>query len=273
MATITNLNSGDNGSVSRSTINTNFTNLNADKIEADDSKTLSNKTIDASNNTIQNLGVNNFAAASKTGSDTRVVTGTAGATDNLSKWNADDDLVDTGVAVSTDNTLGGGSAADTKIPTEKAVKDYVDAIGTGTSVQIAPKTGSGATTTTIGKMGQVVYLNSDNDKATWDFQVPSTATSGIVSAKVLLVHNHGTDTIYGFTAASDVAADGQLYDNASDSDTYTTDTLSNKEVEILDVTTAVSAAAAGDLVGLELQITSSTSATFACGVSKLILTF
>ena len=47
----------DSGSTSRTTINTNFTNLNTDKIEADSSETLTNKTIDAdgTGNSISNI--------------------------------------------------------------------------------------------------------------------------------------------------------------------------------------------------------------------------
>jgi len=52
MATITSLNSTDTGSVSRPVINTNFDNLNTDKIEADSTEALTNKTINTSGNTI-----------------------------------------------------------------------------------------------------------------------------------------------------------------------------------------------------------------------------
>lgn len=60
-----------------------------------------------------------------TGADGKAVTGTEGTADNLVKWNADGDAVDAEVAVSTDDTLA--SDSDAKLPTEQAVKAYVDA--------------------------------------------------------------------------------------------------------------------------------------------------
>jgi len=52
MSTITTLNAADTGSVSRPVINTNFSNLNTDKVEADSVDTLTNKTINTASNTI-----------------------------------------------------------------------------------------------------------------------------------------------------------------------------------------------------------------------------
>ena len=57
MSTITTLNTTDSGSTSRTTINTNFTNLNTDKIEADSTDTLTNKTIDGDDNTLSDIAV------------------------------------------------------------------------------------------------------------------------------------------------------------------------------------------------------------------------
>ena len=52
MASITTLNASDTGSVSRPVINTNFDNLNTDKIEADSADTLTNKTINTASNNV-----------------------------------------------------------------------------------------------------------------------------------------------------------------------------------------------------------------------------
>lgn len=52
MSTITTLNQTDSGSVSRGVINTNFTNLNTDKVEATGAVTLTNKTIALGANTV-----------------------------------------------------------------------------------------------------------------------------------------------------------------------------------------------------------------------------
>lgn len=52
MATITTLSANDSGATSRTTINDNFTNLNADKVEAAGVATLTNKTISLTSNTL-----------------------------------------------------------------------------------------------------------------------------------------------------------------------------------------------------------------------------
>jgi hypothetical protein len=58
--------------------------------------TLTNKTIDANGtgNSITNIETADLAASAKSGSDTTVVTGTAGTSGNLAQWNADGDAVD-----------------------------------------------------------------------------------------------------------------------------------------------------------------------------------
>lgn len=62
--------------------------------------TLTNKTIAAGSNTITGLTTSSVAAGSMTGNDSKLVTGTAGTSGNLVKWNADGDAVDASVAVS-----------------------------------------------------------------------------------------------------------------------------------------------------------------------------
>lgn len=55
-------------------------------------QTLTNKTIDGDNNTLQNIDTP--ALKTKTGLDASVVTGTAGTDGNFALWNADGDIVD-----------------------------------------------------------------------------------------------------------------------------------------------------------------------------------
>lgn len=55
------------------------------------SEVLTNKTINSANNTLQNIATTNLA--SPTGLDTNIVTGTAGTSGDLIKWNADGDAV------------------------------------------------------------------------------------------------------------------------------------------------------------------------------------
>ena len=74
---------------------------------------------------VQTAIANNTATLqSKTGDDANLVTGTAGATDRLSKWNADGDLVDAGVSVIDEDDMTSDSA--TALPTQQSVKAYVD---------------------------------------------------------------------------------------------------------------------------------------------------
>lgn len=67
--------------------------------------------------------------ADKTGSDTDLVTGTAGTDGNLIKWNADGDAVDSTFGVLDENDLS--SDSDTDLPTQQSVKAYVDGGGNG----------------------------------------------------------------------------------------------------------------------------------------------
>lgn len=83
--------------------------------------------------------ITEIAATLKTGSDSKLVTGTAGTDGYLSKWNGDGDLVD-GAELSTDGTLAGNS--DTAVPTEKAVKTYVDANAASSVVKFQAYVGS-----------------------------------------------------------------------------------------------------------------------------------
>lgn len=66
-------------------------------LTASSTATLTNKTIDGDDNTLQDIGT--ASLKTKTGADAAVVTGTAGTDGNLASWNADGDVVDAGVAV------------------------------------------------------------------------------------------------------------------------------------------------------------------------------
>ena len=57
-------------------------------------QTLTNKTIDGDDNTVQDLPYSAIKSTSRTGSDVKLVTGTAGTASDLSIWNGDGDLVD-----------------------------------------------------------------------------------------------------------------------------------------------------------------------------------
>lgn len=87
-------------------------------------QTFTNKTIDADLNTIVNIGTPEMASSAKSGSDPTVITGTAGTTDYVPKWNGDGDLVE-GYEVLDEDDMNSNS--NTKLSTQQAIKSYVDA--------------------------------------------------------------------------------------------------------------------------------------------------
>lgn len=163
--------SGTSGSSSMGMINDNFTELYDDKIEADSTDVLTNKTIDGDTNTVQDLPYSAIKSTSRTGLDTKVVTGTAGTTDNLAKWNADGDLVDSTFEVVTSIDT---SSTDTELPTAKAVYDEIQANLTTKEIFVRQN----YTTGTAGELNgfPIVSLNS-GQVASFVFQVPDNFTS------------------------------------------------------------------------------------------------
>src|SRR5690606_10445515 len=67
-------------------------------VTLDGTQTLTNKTIDGDDNTIQDIPTS--ALKDRTGQDDDVVTGTAGTSGNLVAWDANGDAVDANVAAS-----------------------------------------------------------------------------------------------------------------------------------------------------------------------------
>lgn len=57
-------------------------------------QTLTNKTIDGDDNTLQDIPYSAIKSDSRSGSDVTLITGTAGTDGDLAQWNADGDLVD-----------------------------------------------------------------------------------------------------------------------------------------------------------------------------------
>lgn len=70
----------------------------------------------------------NIRSADKTGSDAKIVTGTAGTSTYTAMWNADGDLVD-GYEVLDENDMA--SDDDTALSTQQAIKAYVDSAVSG----------------------------------------------------------------------------------------------------------------------------------------------
>jgi coenzyme F420-reducing hydrogenase delta subunit len=136
-------------------------------------QTLTNKTIDAANNTLSLTtdsvdAITEIAAALKSGSDVTLITGTAGTNGNLAQWNVDGDLVD-GATPPAGAIVG---TSDTQTLTNKTIAaasntitltaDSVDAI---TEIAAALKSGADGTliTGTAGVNGDLSIWNIDGD--------------------------------------------------------------------------------------------------------------
>lgn len=151
-------------------------------------QTLTNKTINASNNTISNLSPS--MAASTTGSDTAFATGTAGTSGNLAQWNGDGDLVDSSLAT---GDIVTGSSTDT------FTNKTFDANGTGNSlsnvetadIASGSKSGSDATlvTGTAGTNGNLASWDANGDAV----------DSSIAAANVITTSNTATTSAAGIS--------------------------------------------------------------------------
>ena len=97
------------------------TDVTISAMTASSTDTLTNKTFDANGtgNSLSNVETADIASGSKSGSDTTLVTGTAGTNGDLAQWNVDGDLVDgptppsgTIVGTSDTQTLSGKTLSD-----------------------------------------------------------------------------------------------------------------------------------------------------------------
>lgn len=127
MANIQTFNQTDTGTEIKDKLNNNFANLNTDKIEAADTVTLTNKTIDGANNTISNLDSTNFAstaltnpAAATTQQD--ILTGTLTTSGEVASFDANGNVQSSGFTISSSSTLGNSA---TTIPNELALHNYM----------------------------------------------------------------------------------------------------------------------------------------------------
>ena len=254
MSTITSLASGDSGSTSLGVINTNFTNLNTDKIEDDSTDTLTNKTIDGDLNTITDLAYSSIKSTSRSGADVTLVTGTKGSTDELGKWNIDGDLVTAGVTITT--TAPTTASTDTTLPTSQAVQEAITAQMltkeffvpvTANNLLATPyDTAVGDFATNTPDSAQVLYFV---------FNIPSNFTS-LTSVKLVMIPD-ATETIQ-YDVDVDYGANGE-------SSTANSATISNQNESATsgvilvgsDIKSALVNVQANDYVGM--KITSDTT--------------
>ena len=133
--------------------------------------TLTNKTFDANGtgNSLSNVETADLASGSKTGADTKVVTGTVGTNGNLVSWNADGDAVDSSI-VASNVALSNGDTYTGTHDFGGATLEIPNAAAPSMSVagQIA------LDTTTTDHTALLKYHDGTNE-----FVIPAILTSGI----------------------------------------------------------------------------------------------
>ena len=244
----------DSGSASMGIINDNFTELYTDKIEATQTVALTNKTIDGDLNTLQDIPYSAIKSTSRSGSDTTLVTGTKGSTDELAKWNSDGDLVTAGVTITT--TAPTTASLDTTIPTSQAVQEAITAqmltkeffvpVTAGNTLTSAYDTAVGDFATNTPDAAQVLYFV---------FNIPSNFTS-LTSVKLVMIPD-ATETIQ-YDVDVDYGANGES--RTANSATISNQTESATADVILvgsDIKSALVNVQANDYVGM--KITSDTT--------------
>lgn len=262
MSTITTLLNTDSGSTSLGVINDNFDALNADKIEADSTDVLENKTISATDNTITNLGTDEFAIASKTGIDTKVVTGTKGDANELAMWNSDGDLVSSGKTITT--TAPDSSSTDSTLPTSQAVQAAITAQLLVKELFVSPSKGTDAV---LSLVGTLPYMQLDaTESGYFHFRVPENFHS--LTSVNLIIYPDATESLQ-MDVDVNIGAIGEPYNNHTTSVSNTTKSVTTDdftEWDLMSLTgTPFAAMTAGDIVSV--RIGSDTTMTRVVGLS------
>lgn len=179
-------------------------------ITASSTTTLTNKTIDGDDNTLSDIAYSSIKSTSRTGSDVKLVTGTAGTANDGLIWNADGDAVGGGNAATqtlTNKTLtsptisaaaasgtwttpsswtlpaitlGGAVSAADQVIGRPVIKDYGETVNAMGSI-------SGSQTINI-ESGNVVTATASG-AITWTFSNPS--ASGTACSFTLILTNGG----------------------------------------------------------------------------------
>lgn len=253
MSTITDLESATSGSASMGIINTNFDNLNTDKIEATQTVALTNKTIDGDLNTVQDLPYSAIKSTSRTGSDTKVVTGTKGDTDELAKWNVDGDLVTTDASITT--TAPTSTSLDTTIPTSQAVYEAIASESGGKQIFVpCIKHSADAEPYDASVLNSYAVVQLDStEHAYFLFAVPSTFTS-LTSIEVIMIPD-ATETVQ-MDITVHMAGDGEANTQHTATQTDTTKAVTSGNMTKWRIDnlsgTIFASMSAGDIVGVDI---------------------
>ena len=226
-------------------INTNNDSFNTDKIEAGTTDTLTNKTIVAGSNTI--TGVTPAMTSSASGSDATFMTGTAGSTDEIAKFNVDGDVVTTGVSMTT--VAPSASSDDTTVPTSEATHEAISSAVSGISgigtifLPFLREAASVTSTTTTD-----AYLNANNlglyqphiqlsanQVAQTYLYLPTGLSS--VTCKLICFDNAGTGTSHTVTLETALFVDGSGQPSATSSSNAVAHTFTASELKYLDLST------------------------------------
>lgn len=239
--------SSTSGSASMGMINDNFTELYDDKIEADQTVALTNKTIDGDLNTVQDLPYSAIKSTSRTGLDTKIVTGTAGASGDIAQWNSDGDVVSTTKQIVT--SISSASTAN-EIPTALAVYDEIQA-------NLATKEIFVRQTYTTGTAGvlngfPIVSLNT-GQLANFVFVVPNDFNS-LTSLQMIMIPDTTESVQYDLMGY--VAGSGETHSTATSTDSNVSDSVTINLMQFVNIGEKTNLAAllltltAGDVVSI-----------------------
>lgn len=240
--------SSTSGSSSLGMINDNFTELYDDKIEADQTVALTNKTIDGDLNTVQDLAYSAIKSTSRTGADTKLVTGTVGASNDIAQWNSDGDVVSTSKQIVTSISA---TSTDNQIPTAQAVYDEIQANLTTKEIFVRQT----YTTGTAGELNgfPIVSLNS-GQVASFVFQVPDNFTS-FEDLYVVMIPDTTESVQYDLNGY--VASSGDTHSTSTSTDSNATASVTVNLMQFVDIGTNANLAAlfltltAGDIVSVK----------------------